>query len=65
MSNGLIIVIAIVCVAVLMLVVGYIGNKVVDKASDSIRNKAVRKHNASAPPADESLAERLEKGRKL
>ena len=60
MSDGAIIAIAFVCIALLMIVVGYIGNKIVDKGSDAIRNKAVR--NPSEP---EKLADRFEKGRKL
>ena len=49
MSDGAIIAIAFVCIALLMIVVGYIGNKIVDKGSDAIRNKAVRKKNIMVP----------------
>lgn len=65
MSDGAIIAIAFVCIGLLVAVVGYIGNKIVDKGSDAIRNKAVRKKNAEAPNETESLADRFEKGRKL
>ena len=64
MSDGAIIAIAFVCIALLMIVVGYIGNKIVDKGSDAIRNKAVRKKNFENPSEPESLADRFEKGRK-
>ena len=57
--------IAFVCIALLMIVVGYIGNKIVDKGSDAIRNKAVRKKNLGNPSEPESLADRFENGRKL
>lgn len=65
MSDGAIIAIAFVCIALLMIVVGYIGNKIVDKGSDAIRNKAVRKKNFENPSEPEKLADRFEKGRKL
>ena len=65
MSNGVIFAIFAVIIAVLMIVVGFIGNKIVDKGSDAIRNKAVRKKNFENPSEPESLADRFEKGRKL
>lgn len=61
MSGEVIVVIAIVCLALLMLVVGYIGNKVVDKGSDAIRNAAVRRKKTELPPETKSLAERYQK----
>lgn len=64
MSNGVIFAIFAVIIAVLMIVVGFIGNKIVDKGSDAIRNKAVRKKNLENPSEPESLADRFEKGRK-
>ena len=64
MSNGVIFAIFAVIIAVLMIVVGFIGNKIVDKGSDAIRNKAVRKKNFENPSEPESLADRFEKGRK-
>lgn len=64
MSNGVIFAIFAVIIAVLMIVVGFIGNKIVDKGSDVIRNKAVRKKNLGNPSEPESLADRFEKGRK-
>ena len=64
MSNGVIFAIFAVIIAVLMIVVGFIGNKIVDKVSDAIRNKAVRKKNLGNPSEPESLADRFEKGRK-
>lgn len=65
MSDGAVIAIAFVCIALLMIVVGYIGNKIVDKGSNAIRNKAVRKKNLGNPSEPESLADRFENGRKL
>lgn len=65
MSDGMIFAVAFVCIALLMIVVGYIGNKIVDKGSDAIRNKAVRKKNSENPSEPENLADRFEKGRKL
>lgn len=65
MSSGMIFFIAVVCMAVLMLVVGYIGNKVVDKTTDAVRNKAVRRKNAQQSNQTENLADRFEQGRKL
>lgn len=65
MSDGAIIAIAFVCIALLMIVVGYIGNKIVDKGQDAIHNKAVRKKNLENPSEPESLADRFENGRKL
>ena len=64
MSNGVIFAIFAVIIAVLMIVVGFIGNKIVDKGSDAIRNKAVRKKNFENPSKPEKLADRFEKGRK-
>ena len=46
-------------------IVGFVGNKIVDKSSDVIRNKAVRKKNFENPSEPENLADRFEKGRKL
>ena len=59
MSNGVIFAIFAVIIVVLMIVVGFIGNKIVDKGSDAIRNKAVRKKNFENPSEPESLADRF------
>ena len=48
-----------------IVVVDFIGNKIVDKGLDAIRNKAVRKKNLGNPSEPESLADRFENGRKL
>ena len=61
MSGEVIVILAIVCVALLMLIVGYIGNRVVDKGSDAIRNAAVRRKKTEQPPETKSLAERYQK----
>ena len=65
MSDGMIVALAFVCIGLLVVVVGFIGNKIVDKGSDAIRNKAVRKKNFENPSEPEKLADRFEKGRKL
>ena len=62
MSDGVIFAIFAVIIVVLMIVVGFIGNKIVDKGSDAIRNKAVRKKNFENPSEPEKLADRFEKG---
>ena len=64
MSDGAIFTIFAVCMAVLVIIVGFVGNKIVDKSSDVIRNKAVRKKNFENPSEPEKLADRFEKGRK-
>lgn len=65
MSDGMIVALAFVCIGLLMVLVGFIGNKIVDKGSDAIRNKAVHKKNLESPNEPESLADRFGKGRKL
>lgn len=65
MSDGMIVALAFVYIGFLVVVVGFIGNKIVDKGLDAIRNKAVRKKNLGNPSEPESLADRFEKGRKL
>lgn len=65
MSDGMIVALAFVCIGLLVVVVGFIGNKIVDKGSDAIRNKAVRKKNFENPSEPEKLADRFENGRKL
>ena len=63
MSTAVILIVAIVCMTIVMLVVGYIGNKIVDKGSDTIRNRAVRKKNAEQPNEPENLADRFKNER--
>ena len=65
MSDGMIVALAFVCIGLLVVVVDFIGNKIVDKGLDVIRNKAVRKKNLGNPSELESLADRFENGRKL
>ena len=65
MSDGMIVALAFVCIGLLVVVVDFIGNKIVDKGLDVIRNKAVRKKNLGNPNVLESLAYRFENGRKL
>ena len=65
MSDGMIVALAFVCISLLVVVVDFIGNKIVDKGLDAIRNKAVRKKNLGNPSEPESLADRFENGRKL
>lgn len=63
MPTGVILVIAIVCMALLMLVVGYIGNKIVDKGTDANRNRTVRRKNAERHSEPENLADRFKNER--
>lgn len=65
MSDGMIVALAFVCIGLLVVVVDFIGNKIVDKGLDAIRNKAVRKKNLENPSEPENLADRFENGRKL
>ena len=65
MSDGMIVALAFVFIGLLVVVVDFIGNKIVDKVADAIRNKAVRKKNLGNPSEPESLADRFENGRKL
>lgn len=65
MSEGTTIFLFVAFIVVLIIGVGYIGNRIVDKSSDAIRNRAVRKKNAENPNKPENLADRFEKGRKL
>ena len=65
MSDGMIVALAFVFIGLLVVVVDFIGNKIVDKGLDVIRNKAVRKKNLGNPSEPESLADRFENGRKL
>ncbi len=65
MSDGVIFAIVAICIAILMGIVGFIGNKIVDKSTDAIRNKAVHKKNLEQPDKPENLADRFDKGRKL
>ena len=62
MSDGMIVALAFVCIGLLVVVVDFIGNKIVDKGLDAIRNKAVRKKNFENPSEPEKLADRFEKG---
>lgn len=65
MSQGGIILCFIAGITLLMIVVSWIGNKVVDRTSDAVRNRDVRKHNQNCSAKEERLAERLERGKKL
>ena len=62
MSDGAIFAIFAVCMAVLVIIVGFVGNKIVDKSSDVIRNRAVRRKNDERPNEPESLADRYKQG---
>lgn len=65
MSDGAIFAIFAVCMAVLVIIVGFVGNKIVDKSSDVIRNRMVKKRSMQKPSEPEKLSERFEKGRDL
>ena len=58
MSYGFIFALIVAGLLVLMLVVGFIGNKVVDKCSDAFHNKSVRRQNVEKPAEAENLADR-------
>ena len=58
MDSTAIIILLIAAFTVLFLVVGFIGNKIVDKTSDRFRNKRVRERNASGEKKTENLADR-------
>ena len=47
-------------VAVVTILAGVIGNKIVDGFFDGLRNKEVRRKNAECPPERESLRDRFE-----
>ena len=59
MSDGAIVALAFLCIGALVIVVGYIGNKIVDKGSDAVRNRS--KKNIGQPSEPESLADRFKK----
>ena len=62
MSDGAIFAVFAVCMAVLVIIVGFVGNKIVDKSSDAIRNRMVKKRSMQKPSDPEKLSERFEKG---
>ncbi|MBO4562715.1 MAG: hypothetical protein J5772_03800 [Clostridia bacterium] len=61
LSNGAIFAIFAAIIAGVMLITGFIGNKVVDKTSDAFRNKAVQRQKAEQPAKTENLADRYKK----
>lgn len=58
MSSTVIWILFIVFMVVLFLVVRYVGNKVVDKGADAIRNRAVRRQKEEGSGQTENLADR-------
>lgn len=65
MSDGAIFAVFAICIAVLVIIVGFVGNKIVDKSSDAVRNRVVKKRSMQKPSEPEKLSERFEKGRDL
>jgi type VI protein secretion system component VasK len=61
MNTTVIWIIAIAAFTALFLIVGFIGNKVVDKTSDHFRNKAAREKKEAGEVKSESLADRYKK----
>ncbi len=53
-------IVLVACTTAVIIVTGYIGNRIVDRMSDSVRNSAVRRRNAMQPPKSESLKDRME-----
>ena len=62
MSDGAIFAIFAVCMAVLVIIVGFVGNKIVDKSSDAVRNRMVKKRSMQKPSEPKKLSKRFEKG---
>ena len=58
MPDWIIAVLFFVVVGVIYLVVSYVGNKIVDKGEDAIRNASKRKKNAADNAKTENLADR-------
>lgn len=58
MPDWVMIVLFFVVVGAIYLVVSYIGNKIVDKGEDAIRNASKRKKNATGSEKTENLADR-------
>ena len=64
MSKETIILFAIM--AVVVIIVGFLGNKIVDAITNKLGSKAAeRRRNKKEQPKQENLADRFEKGRKL
>ena len=55
-QTGIFIIFILIFTAVFILV-GFIGNKVVDKGSDALRNKSVRKYNANQIEPEKKLSD--------
>ncbi|MBR1562818.1 MAG: hypothetical protein IJ645_06395 [Ruminococcus sp.] len=58
MSDNMVFIISIAVTFVLIVVVGYIGNKIVDKGSNAIRKREVEKYNEAHKNETRSLADR-------
>lgn len=65
MSDGGIFAVFAVCITALVIIVGFIGNKIVNKGSDAIRNKMAKKRSMEKPSDPVKLSDRFEKGRDL
>lgn len=61
MSNGIITVLVFVVSGIIYLTVSYVGNKIVDKGEDAIRNASKRRRNAEDSEKTENLADRYQR----
>lgn len=57
MPDWIIAVLFFVVIGIIYLVVSYVGNKIVDKGEDAIRNASKRKKNAADNAKTENLAD--------
>lgn len=58
MSEGVVLVLFFLAVGVIYLIVSYVGNKIVDKGSDTISNAYKRKKNFESEEKTENLSDR-------
>lgn len=58
MPDGVMTVLFFVVIGVIYLVVSYVGNKIVDKGEDAIRNASKRRRNFEDGAEKENLADR-------
>lgn len=61
LSNTAIFILLFLVVALLLLIVRFVGNLVMDKADDAISNARKRRQQKSAPQKTENLADRYKK----
>ncbi|MBO4848617.1 MAG: hypothetical protein J5586_05645 [Clostridia bacterium] len=61
MSSGAIFAVFAAIIVAVMLITGFIGNKVVDKTSDAFSRRSARAKKAEQPAKTENLADRYKK----